>query len=656
MQTPRLVTLFLSLWLSAGSGGAVAAKPLSSVADLRYGVTLYHYYQDHYLAALTELMVAEARGGIKGHGDNPELMAGGISLAFGMERRAGETFTRLLDGSRPRDVRNAAWFYLGKLRYLRSDWDGAEASLGNIRGNFDDELLQELAALQVNLAIKRGGLERARRLLKKGDRYLGNWLPYVHYNLGVAYSRDQDYETAIRHYAALGKLRLMQDADTLEEHLALNDKALTAAGYTLMLQGLHADALGQFTQVRLESPMSNRALLGYGWAAAQTGDYAVALKPWQALSRRSLVHASTQEAVLAVPYAYEKLGSAGEALGAFLNAENVFQQEIARIDQVLEELQNQALLAALRVSEDSNRNWFAIDKTTAVKPHLSYLTELFASNRFQGSVQELRDLLRMQTRLGQWVEKLDAYQLMLDEREIARGKKLQLVAARQLLQQKNRLVAHREALATRIETIAAERDYLAIASADTASLYEIAERARVGMERLEAAGEDIEDYRTPLRRFRGMLLWTASEAFADHLWENRRTLGELDAALQELERNQQRLEGVINTAPDIEPYRQRLQSARARVQSHSDKVNAAVALAESSLRRQVSEEILSQRRRLRHYLAQARLSVARLYDASLEDEISLEEDSPEADAPAQQTPVGGQAAAAQSTAVREGQP
>src|SRR5690606_16892179 len=72
-------------------------KPLSSVADLRYGVALYNYYQNHNLEAMTELMVAQQKGGIQGHGDNPEIMAGGFSMAYGMERHASEIFERLLD-------------------------------------------------------------------------------------------------------------------------------------------------------------------------------------------------------------------------------------------------------------------------------------------------------------------------------------------------------------------------------------------------------------------------------------------------------------------------------------------------------------------------------------------------------------------------------
>ena len=94
-----------------------AEKPKSEVADLRYGVALYHYYQQDYIPAISELMIADARDGIHGHSNNPELIAGGISLAFGMQKHAEALFGHVLeDNNRPQNMRDAAWFYLGKLQ------------------------------------------------------------------------------------------------------------------------------------------------------------------------------------------------------------------------------------------------------------------------------------------------------------------------------------------------------------------------------------------------------------------------------------------------------------------------------------------------------------------------------------------------------------
>ncbi|RYZ96066.1 MAG: hypothetical protein EOO68_17485, partial [Moraxellaceae bacterium] len=122
-----------------------AEKPKSEVADLRYGVALYHYYQQDYIPAITELMVADARDGIHGHGNNPELIAGGLSLAFGMQNHAEQLFGQLLqDNSRPQNVRDAAWFYLGKLQYAKADWAGAMGSFSRVSDNFNPKYFESL--------------------------------------------------------------------------------------------------------------------------------------------------------------------------------------------------------------------------------------------------------------------------------------------------------------------------------------------------------------------------------------------------------------------------------------------------------------------------------------------------------------------------------
>ena len=74
--------------VTANSSVAAKVKPRSTVADLRYGVALYHYYQQDYMTALSELLVAKQRGGIQGHGDNPEIMEGGFALAYGIDNYA----------------------------------------------------------------------------------------------------------------------------------------------------------------------------------------------------------------------------------------------------------------------------------------------------------------------------------------------------------------------------------------------------------------------------------------------------------------------------------------------------------------------------------------------------------------------------------------
>lgn len=607
------------------SCSAFAEKPLSSVADLRYGAALYEYYQGHYLEALTELMIAEQRGGIKGHGDNPKLIEGGISLSFGMEEKAGNIFSELLvadengEFSRPIEVRNAAWFYLGKLRYLRGDWDGTDESFKNIGGRFDPALLSELESLAINLSIRRNELESAEADLERA-RYVDEMLPYLYFNLGNAFSRQQQYDKAIGYYNKLIEFPFSENPVVREEQLVLYDRALTAAGYAHVLQGQPEQAIEQFLQVRLDSPFSDRALLGYGWAAFDMEDYTIALKPWQALSQRSLVFATTQEAIIAVPYTYEKLNGNGEALQAYLTAEGKFETEIIRIDEVMADIDELDLLAAFNIDETDERNWFLLDENAGVKPHLSYLTELFSLNRFQGAVQELRDLLNITAQLDTWHEKLDAYEYMLDEREKYRDIRIEEIKQRGINDNIDKLLLTRDELDKEYKRIIAERDYVSLVRNDENELVSIVERLEKNIEIINRSGEPTAEYEEQLRRFKGLVYWQASYVFSERSWQLKRSIGELDGVILDSLTNLDRFNRVVEEEPDIAPYRRRIAAMKIRLDKQLADINSAVDFAENELRGQVQNELASQKLRLQHYMSQARLSVARLYDEVAKDE------------------------------------
>jgi hypothetical protein len=633
-----------------------AGEPRSTVADLRYGVALYEYYRGKHFEALSELMVAEARGGIRGHGDNPELIKGGISLSFGMEQQAGELFNELLaadtngEFARPLPVRNAAWFYLARLRYLRGDWEGAADSLQRVGGDFDPGLLAQLEATAINLAIRRQDLASAARQLEN-VRHAQDQLHYLYYNLANAYSRAGNYARANIYYQRLAELPISELPARREEQLALYDKAMTAAGYSQLLQGRHQQAIERFTQVRLDSPFSNRALLGYGWAAAEKQNYRLAIKPWQALSDRPLVHAAVQEAKIALPYAYERLGATGEALQAYLDAENTFTTEIARIDQVIGEIDQLDIFSALNIRD--TRNWplveknsfdkeslpenslaekspvensleqsldeSALDENNGAQPHLRYLNTLFSLNQFQTAVQELRDLLHLAGRLEGWREKLDTYHTLLQEREGHREIQRQAITRQNLQASLEQMLATRDQLRQKLEGITQKKDYFALINDEEKTVLRAIQSAEKNIVLLKQAGEATEQYETLLKRYKGMLFWQASETYSERQWEVRRGIRQLDRAILAARDSLARLQQIMVTARDIAPYRARLGVLDGRLNARSEQLNTAIDRAEDALRGKVIQVLIEQRKRLQHYLAQTRLSVARLYDeAALE--------------------------------------
>jgi hypothetical protein len=614
-----------------------AKKP--AVADLRYGVSLYHYYQQDYLAALSELMVADARGqGIQGHGNHPELIAGGISLAFGMEEHAEQLFSRLLqDHSRPLTVRDAAWFYLGKLHYTRANWTQAEQSFARVSPTFSPRLAAEMAALRINLQIRQAQLTPI-PLAQLERKQLRDWSPFALYNLGAAYARIGNYEQAREYYRAAVATPAPKVRQARQEHRALLDKTFTALGYTYLLEKRYGPALEAFTQVRLNSSFSQQALLGYGWAALEQKKYQEAVRPWQVLQQRSLLHPEVQEALLALPYAYEQLGAAGDALAAYQEAETLLTAEIARVQDmratltegellhlVGSEPQTEALLqeapadpgTLVAVVTDDGANWLKLDTTSIIKTRSGYLRELFAQTAFQRAVLDLRDLLRLQRLLQEWQPRLDIYTELLQEKRAQREQTEQRLAQQALQTERDRLLAEQARLSAELDHIRTSEDYLAFATADRRALFERVERSQATLARQQQAGEDIIAAQAQLDLYRGILLWEAAQAFPDRLWQAEKVRRLSAATSAEIAARYQRINTLSQAHSDIQPQLAHLARLQADTAEYLARTDALIAAHSAALRNQVDQQLQQQQQRLTAYLAQAHLAVARLYDSAL---------------------------------------
>ncbi len=617
-----------------------AEKPKTQVADLRYGVALFHYYQQDYIPAITELMVADARDGIQGHGDNPELIAGGLSLAFGMQNHAEQLFSQLLqDNNRPQNVRDAAWFYLGKLQYAKADWASAAASFSRVSDNFNPELLAEMHSLQINLQIRQNDL--APFSIKKIEQdKLSEWEPYALYNLGAAHARNGEMVIAKEFFNQLTERPFDGDKQSRTEYLALLDKTHTAIGYTYLQEKNYLSAISEFRKVRLEGIESNQALLGYGWAAIAQEKYADAIRPWQVLQQRSLLFPAAQEALLALPFAYEKLSAPGDALREYEKAETLLDQEIRLVqdmratltagelltlvsskpvsDSALKELEKKnepGTLTALIT--DDGQNWLKLSGTSVIKTRSIYLRELFAQNDFQSAVLDLRDLLKLQKLLMEWQPKLIAYTELLEQKQTWRQQKEQQVAQQSLVQKLESMQKERDDLLARIATIKANNDYIALADPQTRKLFAAVERSTNSIQRLKEAGQDTTEYENRLWVTRGILLWRAAQDFPVNLSALESSVVEMDTAIASIKHSHEKISAVITTGQDLAPLATRIQVQQLQVDKQLQELNKIVDIRAEKLRSKVDVQLDGHEKRLNRYLAQSHLAVARLYDTAL---------------------------------------
>lgn len=645
-QRPRILFSTLSLtWsvacLSASSFVYAADEKLKTeVQDLRYGVALYHYYQQDYLPAITELLIADARDGIQGHGNNPELIAAGLGLAFGMEHNAEQLFNRILaDNSRPQTVRDAAWFYLGKLAYTRQNWALAASCFQRVSAQLPSNLLAEMHALQINLMIKNNDLSNfSLKSLEKES--LTSWEPYSLYNIGAAYARAGDLSKAKTFFAELIDKSTSDDPQSRQEYLSLTDKTHVALGYSLLNEKSYLGAIEEFKKVRLTSIDSNQALLGYGWAAMAQEKYAEALRPWQVLQTRSLIYPAAQEALLALPFAYEKLNATGEALAEYEKAENLLGAEINLVRDMRKNLTADELLILVgskAVNEqefaanesqsqngqltamitDDGQNWLKIGAISVIKTRSIYLRELFNQNNFQTAVLDLRDLLRLQKLLKDWQPKLFAYRELLEQKQAWRKQKEQQLAQVALSSKQSTLESNFAELQARSARILEQSDYMALADGNTRKTYKLVEQSEARLSRLKAEGQDISEYEDKLWLLRGLLQWNAAQQFTANQQTLSTELQTTEAALADVKNRSARMDAIVASSTDLQPFFVRIDQQQKEVDAQLEQVNGLIAIRAEALRQQVDKQLAQHDKRLGRYLAQAHLAVARLYDNSL---------------------------------------
>ena len=257
----RLLSLVLLCtgWLLPAQASAAP----SSVQALRYGTTLYAYFQQDYFHALTELMVAQQLGELGPHAETAELLRGGMNLSWGMDRSAQQIFTQILATPSVSPDHDKAWFYLGKLAWQRGQTQRAEQALTHL----DEQAATPQATyLQAAISLRRGEIEQAASRARQlpGD---SPWLYYLYYNLGGAQASREDWSSAAASFTAAATV-----PQRTAESQALRDRALSAAGFARLAGNDLHGAIDDFSHVRLDGPLAERALLGYGWALGQTGD------------------------------------------------------------------------------------------------------------------------------------------------------------------------------------------------------------------------------------------------------------------------------------------------------------------------------------------------------------------------------------------------
>lgn len=218
-------------------------------------------------------------------------------------------------------------FVFAKYFMQRRDWQKAQEHL--------DDIINELSTDDADYArLMIGTLLQYRKKHRQAITYykqIGKTSRYYSYailNLAVAYIR-QDWWT---------------DADIIINDLVKNhdekvsdqmiDRLNLVLGYALLRKEYFRNSRDAFRNVGLNSPYTNKALLGIALTAASQEDYIGSLNAITLLKEKKSTDLPVDEAYLLLPYTYGKLKQYLTASSAYTEAIKYYQDRIAELQAI----------------------------------------------------------------------------------------------------------------------------------------------------------------------------------------------------------------------------------------------------------------------------------------------------------------------------------
>jgi tetratricopeptide (TPR) repeat protein len=588
--------------------GAHAAE---TVQSLRYGTTLFYYFQQDYFNTLTELLAAQELDALGVHSDNAELLRGGVSLSYGMDNTAEQIFEALLAEPGSSADHDRAWFFLAKMAWQRGELERAASALEKMDPAYNGPLADEANYLRASIGLRLGDDQLAVSYTTQLPSD-SPWLSYLYYNLGATYAAQGEWTAAAGYFERVG-----DSSTATPESKALQDKALTASGYVLLASGNFEQALDDFTRVRMDSPLVDRALLGYGWAYSEMGDYQSALGPWQTLGTHSLLNDSVRESLLAVPYAYEQLKRPRSALEKYRHAGDVYARELEAVQEAVAVFQHEDLSQQLGLADDYSREWmngqdwlFGQDMLPRGE-HLPYIAHLITQHDFQIAMRELRDLHSMALYLADASQRLHVLSEVDEGQQEAWSSVLEGDRFEQLQVRQQPLLEKIESLQQRLDGTQVEQGARSLAGPEQQSRWARLDSAS----ELAAALGKQQEYSEKLAFYRGLLIWQDNEDYPARSWQLKRQLGELLILARQSKEHALRVEEAMahRQQSDFAP---RITTLQERVRVQERQVQASLQRSQTHIRELAVAELQIQAAKLLQALGQSRLAVARLYDAS----------------------------------------
>jgi len=599
----------------------LAASPSfgEDLQDPYFGEALFYAHQGQFFEALERLDTEVKQHDnldepeldtLYSHIDDAEFSLGDFELRYRMHQRAGRAVKAVLEGAVDASVRNDAAFRLARIHFQKNQMADAMRALDRIDGKIPERIRDDIEFLRANIYLAEGRPQDSFAVLKKLQNS-ESFGAFAAYNLGIAYLQEGQRQAALEQLERAGQISTDDPAE-----LAIRDKSNLVLGTIYLEDGEFDKAISFLNRVRLDGPFSNQALLSSGWANMSTEKVERAVVPWKILAGREVTDHATQEAMLALPYAYGKLNVHGRAAMFYGQALDSFSVEVSKLNSSIESIRAGRFLEALiREEIRKNKDWVIRLRSLPETPETYYLMELLASHDFQTGLQNYLDLADLRKKLLAWqggfdsfdemVEiRRDHYEPLLPEidtqfRELDSRMRLRIEQHKMLVQRRDHLLTmpQPELLATREEQAILRR-------------IERIEKQLRGSQSPAAAQS-----MRRVSRLKGVLIWTLETEYHERLTKFDENLRNLDSAMALVQKKYGEYVRSRQAAThSYMGYQKPIGRLRAQVQAAIDKTERLMTRQGHLLELTAIEELIARRSHLENYADKARFALADSYD------------------------------------------
>ncbi len=619
----RLVIIFLFAFMACQPVVYGADdEPVAENQDLFLRSAFYRANQQDWFEAIAQIdyeliqhfeLDEPSLDSLYGHIDEAQYAFGDFELSYGLYQQADRALTGLIENARNPAQLNSALYRLAKLHYMKGKFTDAEKCLAKIN-SAEPGLNSQVIMLNGQVAMALGHYEDAVNYLEAFDQSSPEFQGLPSYNLGIALLGSGQLDEGIKY------LSLTSHLDRVDPVLqVVKDKANQVLGEQALNSGQYLQAKNYFLQVRLDSPYANRALLGAGWASVNLKDYAAALIPWTRLADQQRMDQSVQEVLLALPYAYAKLGVFSTAANKYSLALGAYDQQVKSLESSIDSIKNGYFLNLLERPEIAqDKDWLVHLRDWPEAPETYYLVELMAEHSFHTALQNYIDLIALRRKLETWQLDVAALKELIALRKNYYESVLE-GADRQISELDSRLNLHlvqRQAIEQSLQKLLVVPDYRLLATATERIAQE-----QLTVIRTQLKNDDSKTDLARVKRLEGVLSFAQKIEFPDRLSQALIDLQELNSLLVQV---QQQYDGYLRIRQaatlSYRHYDHLLAQLTAEISEQLKRTKQVILLQGEQLETMTIAVLEQRLERIRQFQTRARFAMADSYDRAAREQ------------------------------------